>query len=303
MSPFPPLPQDIEQSVRRARRLEWWTLFWLATIVLAMFLTMGSSQAMRAAWIEDLLSLLPPVLVIVGTRIERMEPTPRFPFGFHRVGSLAFLIAATVLAGLGGLLIVDATFTLAAREHPTIGTVTLWNREVWLGWLMIAALAWSVVPPVILGRMKKPLARTINDKVLYTDADMNAADWKTGAAGIVGIIGIGAGFWWADAAAAGLIGLDILRDGWRNGRVAVAELLDGAPRQLGGNGIDPCVERIETVLDVESRGMRAQVRETGRFLRVTLTDSADPLPDREVAETLLGDQAWRLVAVNRALDT
>jgi hypothetical protein len=41
---------------------------------------------------------------------------------------------------------------------------------------MIAVLVYSVIPPVILGRLKKPVAAKIADKVLHTDALMNAAD-------------------------------------------------------------------------------------------------------------------------------
>jgi hypothetical protein len=43
---------------------------------------------------------------------------------------------------------------------------------VWLGWLMIAALAWSAIPSVVLGRAKLPLAA----EVLYADAKMNRAN-------------------------------------------------------------------------------------------------------------------------------
>jgi hypothetical protein len=47
---------------------------------------------------------------------------------------------------------------------------------VWLGWLMIAALAWSAIPSVVLGRAKLPLAAELHDKVLYADAKMNRAN-------------------------------------------------------------------------------------------------------------------------------
>lgn len=92
--------------------------------------------------------------------------------------------------------------------------------------------------------MKEPLAHTTLDKILYTDADMNAADWKTGLAGGAGIIGIGLGFWWADALEAGIISFDILRDGLRNLRIAVAELLDGAPRDLESTDVHPIVDTL-----------------------------------------------------------
>jgi hypothetical protein len=38
------------------------------------------------------------------------------------------------------------------------------------------ALTYSIVPPVILGRMKLPLAKRLQDKVLHTDAMMQKAD-------------------------------------------------------------------------------------------------------------------------------
>jgi divalent metal cation (Fe/Co/Zn/Cd) transporter len=97
---------------------------------------------------------------------------------------------------------------------------------------MILALAYSVVPPVILGRLKARPAEVLWDKVPVTDAEMNRADWQTGVAGILGVLGIAWGLWWADAAA-GLISLSFLNDGAGALRAA-AELVDGAPRELRG---------------------------------------------------------------------
>lgn len=99
-------------------------------------------------------------------------------------------------------LVVDSGTGLLKAEHPPIGAVQLFGTTIWLGWLMIAVMAVTSVPPVILGRLKMRLAKDLHNKVLYADADMNKADWMTGAGSIVGIAGIGIGLWWADAAAA-----------------------------------------------------------------------------------------------------
>jgi hypothetical protein len=68
----------------------------------------------------------------------------------------------------------------ARFEHRPIGVVEpLGLGPVWLGWLMILALAWSAIPSVFLGRAKLPLATQLDDKVLYTDytdAKMNKAN-------------------------------------------------------------------------------------------------------------------------------
>ena len=303
MNRYPPLPHDVEEALAKGRRLEWWTLSALLTIILVMYFVVGSSQAMRTAWIEDLLSLIPPALFLVSAHIEKKHPTRSYPYGFHRTGSLAFFAAACALAAMGAILLFEASSTLLKAEHPTVGTVLLFGNEVWLGWLMIAALAYSIVPPVILGRLKRPVARTINDKILYTDADMNAADWQTGAAGIVGISGIAFGFWWADSLAAALISLSILWDGINNCRTALAELLDGAPRAIDSPAISQTAERVRTALEAENPGKRVQIRESGRFIRAVVVPHDNTVLDADAARTILGDEAWRLIEVSYAHGT
>ncbi|WP_099866928.1 cation diffusion facilitator family transporter [Pararhizobium haloflavum] len=298
----PSLPEVIEADIRRATRLEYWTLFWLATIIGAMYLVTGSSQAMKTAWIEDCLSLVPPLLFILAAKIERRPPTRHFPYGFHRVGSLAFFGAACALLAMGAFLLFEACSALVTQEHPTIGTVAIFGERIWLGWLMIPTLAYSVIAPVILGRMKRPLARRINDKILHTDADMNAADWHTGLAGILGIAGIAFGYWWADSLAAGVISLSIVKDGWRNSRVAIAELLDGAPRAVDSTDISRDAERIAAGLGGGHPGIDVRVRETGRYMRAAVTAADRDTMGQEEAEAILGENAWRLIEVSVSVD-
>jgi hypothetical protein len=53
------LPPDKHQLLNKAVRLEWLTIAYLLSAVAVLYLTLGSSQAMKAAWAEDILSLLP----------------------------------------------------------------------------------------------------------------------------------------------------------------------------------------------------------------------------------------------------
>jgi cobalt-zinc-cadmium efflux system protein len=296
---YPELPDEIERKIARARRLEWWTLGVLSTIVVLMYLVMGSSQAMQTAWVEDMLSMLAPALFLGSTWIERRAPTAKFPFGFHRVQSLAFLVAAVALLGIGGFLVYEAAHALITAHHPTIASVSVLGREIWMGWLMIGALAYSVVGPMILGRMKLKLAEDVHDKVLYTDAETNKADWQTGLAGMVGVLGIAYGFWWADAVAAGVIALSIARDGARSCRLAVAELLDGAPREIDSPEIEEAAERLRHELERRYPGSYIRMRETGRFLRAVV-GTGEPL-DPEHGRQMLGERAWRLIEVSRSV--
>jgi cobalt-zinc-cadmium efflux system protein len=245
-----------------------------------------------------MLSLLPPAAFLVALKLERRPATEKFPFGFYRANSLAFLVAAGALTTLGVLLLYEAASTLIRQEHPTIGSFRLFGREIWLGWAMIAVLVYSVIPPVILGRLKKKVATRIADKVLHTDALMNAADWQTGLAGILGIVGVGFGLWWADALAAGLISLSILMDGFKSMRTSVVELIDGVPRGIDSGKVDPLVDRVVARLRAEHGDVNVQVRETGRYMRAIIEPPDRPHVSAERARKLVGEEdAWRLIEV------
>ena len=270
------IPAEIEADIRRAVRLEWWTIGWMLSIIVLIGLAMGSSQAMKTAWVEDVLSLVPALVFLLALHFERKPPSKRFPYGYHRVNSLAFLVAAVALSAMGALLLFESLLSLSRKEHVTIPPVDLFGRDVWLGWLMIAALAYSVIPPVILGRMKLPLAKRLQDEVLQTDALMQKADWMTGLAGIAGIVGIGLGYWWADAVAAGIISFSILKDGVTALTIAVAELADGAPRELGSTRLDEdglaLAERLAEIYP----GTQVRLRESGRFIQAQVCGVAGP---------------------------
>ena len=296
MSPHSGIPDAIAADVRHGERLEWWTLAWISSVVVVMALVMGASQAMKSAVIEDVLSLIPAIVFLLSVHWERKRANNRFPFGYRRANSLAFLVAATALLAVGGFLVYESVTTLVRQEHPTVGGITLFGHTLWLGWLMIAALVYSIIPPLILGRIKQPVAKRINDKVLHTDALMQKADWQTGLAAVAGITGIGLGWWWADASAALFIALSIIKDAVGALRQAVAELLDGTPRALDSNAIAKDAERLIAVFKARFGDVGVRLRETGRYIAAEV-DCAPPAVIPSVTE-LMGDNAWRLASLS-----
>jgi cation diffusion facilitator family transporter len=293
------IPPEIEADLKRAVRLEWWTIAWMASIITLIGLVMGSSQAMKTAWIEDVLSLVPSLVFLLALHFERKPETARFPYGYHRVNSLAFLVAAVALSVMGTVLLVESVLSLVRAEHVTIPPVRLFGEEVWLGWLMVAALAYSIIPPVILGRMKLPLARRLQDEVLHTDALMQKADWMTGLAGIAGIVGIGLGYWWADAVAAGIISFSILHDGITALRIAVAELADGAPRELGSTKLEAETEALRARLLQLYPGADVRLRDSGRFVLAQVCGAAPPGPvDLDALWPGKPERSWRFAQLS-----
>ena len=69
--PAPNLPSDVQEAMRKAGRLAWISLGFQLSIVTVLALVMGGSQALRTAWIEDMLSLLPPVAFLIAMKLAR----------------------------------------------------------------------------------------------------------------------------------------------------------------------------------------------------------------------------------------
>ena len=291
------IPEEVRVCLRKGRRLCLWTLFWLSGISILMYLVMGQSQAMKTAFIEDVLSLVPSITFLIASKLEGKSATDKFPYGFKRFNSIAFLISATALLSIGGFMVYEAILALVTMEHPSIGAISLFGMHVWLGWIMIAALFYSAIPPVILGRMKKPVAERIQDKVLFTDAQTQKADWQTALAGIVGVIGIGFGLWWADAAVALVISMSILKDGWSNVKKSAAELADGIPRALESQAVDGEAQEVINRLLEAYLCSEIRMRESGRYLlaQVTGPDAIGPV---NLAQFKPEHRSWRLAEIS-----
>jgi cation diffusion facilitator family transporter len=289
------LPEDLQPVMKKAKRLEWLTIAYMFTAVVFLALVLGQSQAMKAAWIEDLLSFLPPAAFLIAARFRERPLSSKFPWGMHRSVSIAYLVAAFALLVMGAYVFLDSAMKLITLEHPPIGVIPLFGNEIWLGWVMLVALAWSGIPPVILGIRKRKLADELHDKVLYADAEMNRADWMTVAAAMLGVIGIGLGFWWADGVAALFIAQDIIRDGWRNVRAATHDLMDARPRRHDNSEYHPVAVEMEREAEkipwVRDAGVR--LREEGHVFtgEVVIVPEEEPVTaDQidEVAERVLG---------------
>jgi len=226
------LPPDLVPTMKKVRKLEIITIAYLLSVVVVMYLVMGSSQAMKTAWLEDALSLLPAIAFLIASRFYEKSANSKFPYGYHRVFSIAFLAGSVALFGMGMYLAVDSSISLIKMEHPTIGSIYIFGHQIWMGWLMIAALIYSGAPAVWLGYKKMPLAKKLHNKILFTDAATQKADYMTSFAAVIGVVGLGFGLWWADSAAALFISFSVIKDGFNNLKNSVSDLMDRYPMDL-----------------------------------------------------------------------
>ncbi|QIB64420.1 cation transporter [Kineobactrum salinum] len=297
------LPPGKEADLHKLVQLTWINLAFRVSIVIVLFLVMGSSQAMRAAWLEDILTLLPPVAFLVSMHYRDRGPGADYPYGHQRVTIVAFLCSSVVLTLLGVFLIIDSSIHLLKAEHTTIGAIELFGHTVWMGWLMVAGLMYSVIPPLIIGRIQEKWAERVHEKTVHVDAKVSKADWMTGLAGVVGVLGVGMGLWWMDAAAALVIGLDVARDGFKNLAEATGDVLDRRPKSMVTGKASGMEEKLEAELAklpwVKRAGVR--LREEGHVL----CGEAFVVPHSEAnltrhlweAGQLLQEKDWRVLEV------
>lgn len=242
------LPDEQEDALRRAKRIEWLNLGYTAFTVTIVAFVVGNSQAMRTAWIEDMLSTLPQIVFLIAVRFIRQPASARYPYGMHRAMNIGHLVAGVALLIVGGTLAFEAISGLLAFEHPTIGTVALFGETIWLGWLMVGVMAVIAIAPFFFAHAKKKLATKLNNKLLYADAAMAKADWSTNLASVIGVLGIGLGLWWLDGAAATFIAAGILWDGLTNTKAAVLDLIDEHATSHDEGKAEPLVVQAEQTL-------------------------------------------------------
>ncbi|QCV94080.1 cation diffusion facilitator family transporter [Acidipropionibacterium acidipropionici] len=242
------LPNEPSRALRSAIRLERVTIVSQVVITVLVAVVAGQSQAMKAAWIDDMLALLPPVAFLIAARRIRRPPDVDHPYGYHRSIGVAHLVAGSALFAMGAYLAIDSAMALVKVERPPIGIMVIGGWQIWAGWVMVLVIGVTNVTPAVLGHYKMKLAEPLHDKVLYADAKMSRADWTSALATIVGVLGVGLGWWWADSAAAIVVSTSILRDGVSNIRSAVSGLTDRRARSYDDRQPHPLIERIDAEL-------------------------------------------------------
>lgn len=295
------LPQAQQDALRKAIRVQRVTILIRIVTVAIIFSLAGSSQAMKASWIEDSLTFLPPIAFLIAIHFISREPTPRHPYGYHRAMGIGHLVSSVALLAFGGYLFVDSVMGLVQAEHPPIGMLELFGIQVWAGWLMAGASVVVVIPSMILGRIKAKLAPLLHNKVLAADADMNKADWMTGVATGGGILLVGTGLWWADSAAAVIISVDIIRDGIKNLKGCLSGLIDARATTTDSHEPHPLLAEVRGMLldldwveqaDLRSRD-QGQVFHTEAFV-VPHKGQMPSLEELEDLREYLSDLDWKL---------
>jgi divalent metal cation (Fe/Co/Zn/Cd) transporter len=296
-----PSAEELRRGFAKMRRLEWLTLAAQGAAAVLAFSVAGNSQVMKTEWLENLLAVVPAAGALLTAGADDRKQDEGRPFGYARAGTIAFVFAAFALTAIGVVLCYESAANLLRREHPSIGGITLFGQTVWRGWIMMAVMILIAIPPVLLARAKKPIARLLHDKPLHEDAEMNRANWLTNGTGVIGLLLVAGGFWWGDSAAALVISLDILRDGFQGVKRSLSDVMDQHPSDIESNEPDPIIGRVREALRRLPfvAEQHVQLREHGRFIfaEIFVRPTGDA-PDAVEATRLVREAVmpldWRL---------
>src|SRR5699024_10868535 len=102
--PHDQLPRQPQETMRKAVRMDQVTSGFVILRFEVLGAVAGQSQAMRSAWVEDMLSLVPPLAFLIASRVVRLASNRRQPYGYHRAIAIGHQAAALALLVMGGLL-------------------------------------------------------------------------------------------------------------------------------------------------------------------------------------------------------
>lgn len=71
-------PDHLVPKFERAKKLEWFSIFYILSSTVVTYITMGNSQTMKTAWLEDALSLAPPISFLIASRLYLKPGTKNF---------------------------------------------------------------------------------------------------------------------------------------------------------------------------------------------------------------------------------
>ena len=263
-----PSKQELRDGFHRMRRLEIIALCYQVVVTALLAAFAGASQVIRTEWLENGLAIIPICGVLLTYQHENKQPDAKRPFGYHRASTIAFVAAAFALLGVGCFLVFEAASNLVHGERPSIGGFQLFGHTVWLGWVLVFLMATTSIPPVILGKIKTPVAILIHDKALHADAEMNRANWLSNGAGCIGLLLVAFGYWWGDSLAALLISLDIARDGATTVARSLSDVMDHHPADIETGQQHPMVQEVYKAVAalpfVEKH--KTLLREHGRYI-------------------------------------
>ncbi|MCF8477412.1 MAG: cation-efflux pump [Pseudolabrys sp.] len=230
---------------------------------------------------HSLIDLGAAIMTYVAVRISGKPADNKHHYGHGKIESVSALGETALLFLLSGIVSWEAIKRLIDHESHAV-TATYWAFGV---------MAASVVVDFYRARALSRVAKATQSQALEADALHFSSDLWASLAVLVGLGGVYAGIWWADAVAALVVAVLVCVAGWRLGRRTIDTLTDTAPAGAAED-ITDVAANVAGVVAVE----RVRARAVGEITFIDLTVAVNrTLPlDRVTAIKLAVADALRM---------
>jgi cation diffusion facilitator family transporter len=177
------------------------------------------SQALVADGVHSLSDLLSDFVVLFVNRHSHKGADAEHPYGHQRFENAATLLLGALLMSVGAGMLWQAVQQLAAPTRDPVQMPALWM-----------ALA-TLVAKELLFRYLLRVGKRLKSSMLVANAWHSRSDAASSLVVALGIGGSLLGYGFLDAVAALVVGLMILRMGWRYGWSSLNDLMDHAVDQ------------------------------------------------------------------------
>ena len=175
----------------------------------------GRSEALVADGIHSFSDLVSDAVVIVGIKVSGRPADISHPLGHGKYEALSTILTSLILALAGMIIAYHAIFLVSggSRRMPP-APITL-----------IVVLV-SIVSKEWLFRATKSIGQELNSGSLIANAWHHRSDAASSLVVLVGIVASYFGIWFADSAAAVIVGVLIIYEAYAIAKDAVSELVD-----------------------------------------------------------------------------
>ena len=239
--------QDVKERVALS------SIFASAGLTLAKAIVgiMSGSLAILSEAAHSFIDFIATLMTYVAVRMSGKPADARHQYGHGKIESISALAETALLFLLSGIVIWEALKRLLGQNHHAVEAV---------GWAFGVIIV-SIVVDFTRARVLYRVAAETSSEALEADALHFSSDMWSSLAVLAGLVAVLAGYPWADAAAALLVGVFVCIAGWRLGIRTVATLTDVAPTGVADQVLE-LAAGVPGVVDVE----RVRVRRAGPVL-------------------------------------
>jgi cation diffusion facilitator family transporter len=248
---------EVYDNLKQAEKGAWLSIavYLILSAVKIMIGYVYHSDALTADGFNNTTDIMASIAVLIGLRISRKPPDHDHPYGHFRAETVASLVAAFIMAGVGIQILVASGSKMLHPDIVIPDRIAAWTA------LLSAAIM------LLVYRYNLKLSRKVNSSSILAAAKDNRSDAYVSIGAFLGILGAGWGLPWLDPLAALVVGLLICKTAWGIFWDASHTLTDG----FDEGRLDVFKSTIERTPGVESIGdIKARAHGNQVLLDVTI---------------------------------